>query len=68
MRSKELVRKLYKPGEYELRILSDRNQNGVWDSGNYRTKQQPEIVIQLAKRLAVRPNWDNEVDLSLSNE
>jgi hypothetical protein len=68
MRSKELVRKLYKPGEYELRILYDRNQNGIWDSGNYRTKQQPEIVVQLAKRLAVRPNWDNEVDLSLSNE
>lgn len=68
MRSKELVRKLYKPGEYELRILYDRNQNGIWDSGNFRTKQQPEIVVQLAKRLAVRPNWDNEVDLSLSNE
>ena len=68
MRSKELVRKLYKPGEYELRILYDRNQNGIWDSGNYRNKQQPEIVVQLAKRLAVRPNWDNEVDLSLSNE
>jgi hypothetical protein len=68
MRTRELVRKLYKPGEYELRVLYDLNQNGIWDPGNYRLKKQPEIVVLLARKLAVRANWDNEVDLAISDD
>lgn len=62
--SKEIKEKLFKPGEYELRILLDENNNGVWDAGNYRTKQQPEKVILIANKLLVKPNWDNEMDVS----
>ena len=57
--------KLFLPGEYELRILYDRNENGVWDPGNFYKHQQPEIVVPVRKKLNVRANWDNEVDIIL---
>lgn len=53
------------PGDYELRILFDRNGNGTWDPGEYRKKLQPEIVIPRKQRLNIRANWDNEVDIDL---
>jgi hypothetical protein len=57
--------KLFQPGDYELRILYDDNKNGVWDPGNYDKKRQPEIVRKLPRKLTVKANWDNEVDINL---
>jgi hypothetical protein len=62
---REWARKLYKPGEYELRVLYDANKNGIWDTGNYFKKLQPEIVKPLERRLNIKANWDNEVDIAL---
>ena len=58
-------KKLFKPGEYEVRILFDRNNNGKWDPGNYAKKLQPEKVMALPQRLSIRANWDNERDIAL---
>jgi uncharacterized protein (DUF2141 family) len=33
------------PGEYQIRLIIDRNGNGRWDPGNYFTKTEPEKVI-----------------------
>ena len=57
--------KLFDPGEYELRILYDTNNNGIWDPGNYSKKIQPEKAITLDKKLTIKPNWDNERDVEL---
>lgn len=57
--------KLFVPGEYELRILFDENNNGVWDPGNYAKKLQPEKAITLDKNLNIKANWDNERDIKL---
>jgi hypothetical protein len=57
--------KMIPPGEYELRILYDDNNNGVWDPGNYLKKQQPEKAVTLPQKLGIRANWDNERDISL---
>lgn len=62
---KEIVKKLYQPGEYELKILIDKNNNGIWDTGNYKQKKQPEIIQSVDKKLSVRANWDNETDIVL---
>jgi len=57
--------KLFVPGEYQLRILYDTNQNGVWDPGNYYKRLQPEIVVPLKNKIYVKSNWDNEIDITL---
>ncbi len=57
--------KLFPPGEYEIRILYDENNNGKWDTGNYTKKLQPEKVIALPKKFAVKENWENESDINL---
>jgi len=61
---KEIYKKLFKPGEYELRVLLDENNNGLWDAGNYKQKKQPERVIALTTKLLVKANWDNEIEIN----
>jgi hypothetical protein len=64
--SNELIRKLFKSGSFEMRILYDTNKNGVWDTGAFgKVKRQPEIVQLITKPLSVRANWDNEVNIEL---
>lgn len=59
------VQKLYYTGEFDLKILTDTNNNGSWDTGNYKLKKQPEVVKPLTKKLAVRANWENETEITL---
>ncbi len=61
---KQVVIDLFKPGEYELRMLNDENGNGIWDPGTFFVKKkQPEIVKPLSKKLNVRADWENELDI-----
>lgn len=57
--------KLFNPGDYELRILDDENENGTWDAGNYHLRKQPEKVTAIKKKLNIRADWDNEYDIVL---
>lgn len=61
--NKEWKKDLMEPGEFELRILYDENNNGKWDPGNYRKKLQPEITVSLPEKLRIRANWDNAMDI-----
>jgi len=64
--SAELTQPIFTPGDYELRILNDRNNNGKWDPGEFFGKHlQPEIVKPVSRRLNVKANWDNDVDIAL---
>ncbi|MFN2439058.1 MAG: Ig-like domain-containing protein [Chitinophagaceae bacterium] len=57
---------LFLPGDYDLRILYDRNDNGVWDTGQFfGVKRQPEIVRPLERKIVVKPALDNEFELTL---
>ncbi|HSC54534.1 MAG TPA: Ig-like domain-containing protein [Phnomibacter sp.] len=56
---------LFQPGEYELRILYDTNQNGHWDTGDYWKKIQPEFVIAIEQKINIKANWENEFDINL---
>jgi hypothetical protein len=57
---------MFMPGEYELRILYDRNGNGKWDPGEFfNEKRQPELVQPIERRITVRPNWNNEFEIAL---
>jgi hypothetical protein len=57
--------KLFNPGEYELRILNDENENGTWDPGSYHLKKQPEKVMAIPRKISIRKNWANEIDIQL---
>lgn len=63
--AKEWKQKRFKPGEYDVRILYDANKDGKWTPGNYTKKLQPEKVIPLPQKIAIRANWDNERDINL---
>jgi hypothetical protein len=57
---------LLPPGDYQLKLLSDANQNGRWDTGKFIGKKlQPELVRNLKLSLNIRSNWDNEMNLIL---
>jgi hypothetical protein len=56
---------LFNPGEYDLRILYDTNNNGVWDPGDYLKHIQPEKVVSFDKKLKIKADWDNERDIRL---
>jgi uncharacterized protein (DUF2141 family) len=54
-----------KPEKYTLKVIIDGNDNGKWDTGVYKLKQQPEQVEYFPKVLDVKSNWtlDYEWDL-----
>jgi hypothetical protein len=57
---------LLPPGDYQLKLLTDKNQNGIWDTGKFKgQKLQPEQVRNLNLILNIRANWDNEMNLIL---
>jgi hypothetical protein len=57
---------VFVPGDYDLRILYDRNKNGKWDAGEFFGKHlQPEIVKPVSRRINVKANWENEFDIAL---
>jgi hypothetical protein len=57
---------LLPPGDYQLKLLSDANQNGRWDTGKFIGKKlQPELVRNLNLILNIKSKWDNEMNLIL---
>ncbi|GGH80976.1 hypothetical protein GCM10011379_52650 [Filimonas zeae] len=60
--------KLFQPGDYDLRILYDTNNDSTWTPGQFwlsETRRQPEIVVPAKPaKINVRANWDNEWDVS----
>ncbi len=66
--NKEVIRKLFPPGEYELKILYDTNKNMRWDPGDYDKKLQPEIVERIKQKFNFKANWDNEPEIFLHGQ
>jgi len=55
---------LLPPAEYTLRVVTDWNANGQWDTGDYANQRQPE-PIYLQKLEQLRANWDVEATVNL---
>ena len=49
-------------GEYTVKILIDKNQNGFWDTGDFHVKRQPEKVFIYPEKITIRSNWDLELE------
>ena len=57
---------MVEPGTYEIRVLVDRNNNGIWDNGRYYGgKKQPEHVIAIPQQIEIRESWENRMNVSL---
>ena len=57
---------LFPTGEYELRLLLDSNNNGIWDPGQFfGVKRQPELVRPIERRITIKPAWDNAFEITL---
>ncbi len=52
-------------GTYKIRIISDMNNNGKWDTGNYLKNIQPEPVQYHKEDIKVRANWELELEINL---
>jgi hypothetical protein len=63
--SDEWKTELILPGEFEIRILYDENQNGIWDPGDYEQRRQPEKAISVPQKISIKANWENERDIEL---
>lgn len=47
------------PGKkYYVRLFNDRNKNGIWDTGEYETKTQPEEVFYFPKVWEMKSNFE----------
>jgi hypothetical protein len=52
------------PGEYQIRLIIDKNANGRWDPGNYFKYEEPEPVVYYRAAdgstniKGVKANWD----------
>ena len=51
-----------KVGMYSLRVIEDKNQNGIWDSGKLLHKHSAEKVWLYPKEIKIRDNWDVVID------
>ena len=51
-----------KPGEYYLRCFLDADADNVWDTGDYASGLQPELVCYFPKPIFVKAKWDVEQD------
>ncbi len=47
-----------KPGKYQLRILVDNNENGIWDTADFANGEFAEDVYILDKKIDIRPLWE----------
>jgi hypothetical protein len=59
------AKKLFPPGDYDLRILYDTNKNGVWDPGDLFKRRQPELVKPIEQKISIKANWGNEFERTL---
>lgn len=49
---------LLPPGNYGVRVTFDENNNGLWDTGSFLNRRQPEVVKYYDKIIELRANWD----------
>ena len=48
------------PDTYRINAFCDENDNGLWDTGDYSSKRQPEKVFAFPKNISIRAYWDLE--------
>lgn len=57
------------PQNYYIKLFIDNNGNGVWDTGDFKSRRQPEEVRYFPKQLKLKKGWamEEEWDFSSAN-
>jgi len=58
----------YIAGKYNVRVIYDDNNNGKWDSGNVKSRRQPENIWVDPEIIPLRPNWEQTTALAIPKE
>lgn len=58
--SQKLTFDFLQPGKYLFKVIYDENGNGVWDTGNFDKRIQPEHVEFYPQITNVKSNWEVE--------
>jgi uncharacterized protein (DUF2141 family) len=59
MKKPEVVSfELLQPANYQVRVTLDQNNNGIWDTGNFLQRKQPEIVKYFEKIIELKANFE----------
>ena len=53
------------PGKYQLKYIYDLNEDGDWNTGNWKSKTQPEKVVNYPSEITIRSNWDLELEWTI---
>ena len=64
---RQLIFKDVSPGIYFLRAIFDSDKNGLYDTGDYLSKVQPERVSYASEPIEVRAGWDTIEEFVLDN-
>lgn len=48
------------PGKYYARIYEDFNGNGIFDTGDYASNTQPDLVYYYPKMINIKKNWEKQ--------
>jgi len=48
-------------GTYKFNVIDDTNKNGVWDTGNFHSKIQPEKVFTYPDTYQLKGGWDLDI-------
>ena len=52
-------------GTYKVIAIDDANNNGVWDTGNFKEKIQPERIITFKDTYTLKGGWDLDIEVHL---
>ena len=50
-------------GNYKFMAIDDKNNNGIWDSGSFKNKIQPEKVINFKDSYFLKGGWDLDAEV-----
>lgn len=56
------------PGNYRIRLIFDRNNDGEWTTGSVSEGRQPEGVLYFKGEVTVKSKWEKEVDWKLKKQ
>lgn len=50
------------PGKYQVRLILDENNDGLWSTGSLKENKMPEKAIYNKELIDIKSNWEKEVD------